>query len=39
MAGRDKVTGIIDVDAAELYFREKSPIAPATARRVTNLRP
>ncbi len=37
MAGRDKVTGIIDVDAAELYFHDRSPIAPSTSRRVTNL--
>jgi 5'-nucleotidase len=36
-AGRDKVTGMIDVDAAELYFRERSPVAASTTRRVTNV--
>jgi len=36
-AGRDAVTGVIDVDGAEAYFRERSPIAPPTARRVSNV--
>ncbi len=35
--GRDVVTGGIDVDAGEAYFRAKSPIAPPAARRVSNL--
>lgn len=30
--GRDKVAGIIDVDAAEAYFAARSPIAPPASR-------
>jgi 5'-nucleotidase len=34
--GRNKATGMIDVDAAEAYFKARSPVAPSTARRVVN---
>ncbi len=34
--GRDRVTGVIDVDAAEAYFTGRSPIAAPTTRRVTS---
>lgn len=36
-AGRDAVTGVIDVDGAEAYFRDRSPIAPPSTRRVSNV--
>jgi 5'-nucleotidase len=35
-AGRDKVTGMIDVDAAEAYFKARSPLSPPKSRRVAN---
>ena len=35
--GRDKVTGIIDVDAAEAWFKAASPIASPPSGRVTKL--
>ena len=35
--GRDKVTGMIDVDAAEAYFGARSPVAVPIGRRVSNL--
>lgn len=36
-AGRNSVTGMIDVDAAEAYFTSHSPIVVPTARRISNL--
>ncbi|MBJ7472933.1 MAG: bifunctional metallophosphatase/5'-nucleotidase [Solirubrobacteraceae bacterium] len=35
--GTDRVTGAIDVDAFEDYVTERSPVAPASANRVTVL--
>ncbi len=35
--GRDAVTGVIDVDAGVAYFAAKSPVAPPSARRVSNV--
>jgi 5'-nucleotidase len=37
--GRDKMTGVIDVDALEAYFGARSPIAPPPKGRVGNLNP
>ena len=36
--GREKITGIIDVDAAETYFNTSSPIAPPPSGRVEMLK-
>ncbi len=35
LEGRDRTTGIIDVDAAEAYFKTSSPLAPPPSGRVT----
>ena len=35
LQGRDKVPGVIDVDAAEAYFASRSPVAPPVGRRIT----
>ena len=36
--GHDRTTGIIDVDAAEAYFKASSPLAPPPSGRVTMLK-
>ncbi len=36
--GRERVTGIIDVDAAEAYFKASPPVAPPPSGRVTMLK-
>ena len=36
--GREKITGIIDVDAAEAYFKTSSPVAPPPPGRVKVLK-
>ena len=38
LEGREKVTGIIDVDAAEAYFKASAPLAPPPSGRVTVLK-
>ena len=35
--GRDKVTGIIDVDASETYFTNRSPLSPPAAGRINGI--
>ena len=37
LEGRDRTTGIIDVDAAEAYFKASSPLAPPPSGRVIGL--
>lgn len=36
--GREQVTGVIDVDAVETYFKASSPLAPPPSGRVTLLK-
>lgn len=38
LEGRDRTTGIIDVDAAEAYFKASSPLAPPPSGRVTLMK-
>ena len=36
--GRDRVTGVIDVDAAESYFEARSPVVPPASGRIVRAR-
>ena len=38
LEGRERETGVIDVDAAETYFKTSSPLSPPPSGRVTVLK-